>query len=316
LPGGRKLDERIRQLRQLRSGTPPADTEGILRKALADRSNLVVAEAAKTAGALGLSQAIPDLLTAFDRLFEEPVKSDPKCWGKTAIVKALAQMDYSDSPPFVRGSKHVQMEPVMGGREDSAAPLRANCFLALVQCSDLTRFEVLRSLVDALSDPEDPVRIEAVRALNQLGGDESVLLLRLKARIGDREPVIIGHVFDALLNLERDRAVSFVAEYLKSANDELRDEAALALGGSRLISALNVLMETWKNVRQEEFSSVLLRAISSSRLDEAIKFLLELIRTGDGRRSAAAIEALKLHEHSEEIQTLLEQAKRDRVAAS
>jgi hypothetical protein len=316
LPGGRKLEDRIRQLRQLRSGVPVADTEATLRKALADRSNLIVAEAAKAIGALALSQLIPDLLAAFDKLFEEPVKSDPKCWGKTAIVKALAQLDYSDSPPFVRGSRHVQMEPVMGGREDSAAQLRGNCILALVQCSDLTRFEVLRSLVDALNDPEDPVRIEAVRALNQLGGDESVLLLRLKARVGDRSPLTLGHVYDALLNLERDRAVPLVSQYLKSANEELRDEAALALGASRLNSALSALIEAWKGVRHGEFSGVLLRAISSSRLAEAIQFLLELVRSGDDRRSADAIEALKLHEHSEDIQAMLEQAKRDRVAGS
>src|SRR5207244_12523891 len=103
---------------------------------------------------------------------------------------------------------------------------------------DMRPFDMLHPICDAMSDPADPVRIEAVRALNQLGGDEVILLLRLKARLSDRRPLIVGHVFDALLNMERDRAVPFVAEYLKSSDEELRDEAALALGGSRLQSAV------------------------------------------------------------------------------
>lgn len=306
----RKLEDRIDELRQLRTNTFAVDAEAILRKAFADRSNLVIAEAAKTVGELQLSGLTAELLAAFDRLFHEPVKTDPKCWGKTAIVKVLAQLDYSESSPFVRGLRHVQMEPVYGGQEDSAVQLRANSFLALVQCSDLSRFEVLGYLVDAMSDPADPVRIEAVRALNQLGGDEAVLLLRLKARTGDRRPLIIGYVFDALLQMQRDRAVSFVAEYLKSIDEELRDEAALALGGSRVVTAVKALIETWKEVRTEQFSSVLLRAISSSGLPEAIEFLLGLLRSGTAQQSAAAADALKLHADSPHIQALIEQAKR------
>lgn len=267
----KRLEDRIERLRQLRTAQPEPETVSILRKSLTDRSNLVVAEAARTAGELRLVELIPDLIAAFDRLFGDPVKTDPKCWGKTAIVKALAQLDYSESPPFVRGSRHIQMEPVWGGQEDAAPQLRANCFLALVQCSDLTRFEVLRHVVDAMGDAADPVRIEAVRALNQLAGDESVLLLRLKTRLGDRRPLIIGHVFDALLDLEEDRAVPFVTEYLKSGNLELRDEAALALGASRVVAAFNVLVDTWKKVRDREFGSVLLRAIAASRHTESLK---------------------------------------------
>jgi hypothetical protein len=310
--GSRKLEDRIEQLRQLRTHSPVAGADTTIRKALTDRSNLIVAEAAKTASELHLSELIPDLLATFDRLFEEAVKSDPKCWGKTAIVKALAQLDYSESPPFLRGSKHVQMEPVWRGQEDSAVQLRANSFLALVQCTDVTRFEVLRHLVNAMSDPADPVRIEAVRAMHQIGGEECVLLLRLKARVGDRRPLIIGHVFDALLNMERDQAVPFVAEYLRSGDEALRDEAALALGASRLPSGLKELIETWKVTRSEGSSEILLRAISSSRLPEAIEFLLHLLRTGTERQSAGAAEALKLHEASPEILILIDQAKRNR----
>ena len=111
----RKLEDRIEQLRQLRITPIEGDAAAILKKALSDRSNLIVAESARTIGELHLAVLLPDLLSAFDKLFFDPVKNDPKCKGKTAIVKALAQLDYSDSAPFVRGARHIQMEPVWGG---------------------------------------------------------------------------------------------------------------------------------------------------------------------------------------------------------
>jgi hypothetical protein len=101
--GSRKLEDRIEQLRQLRTHSAAAGTDTTLRKALTDRSNLIVAEAAKTASELYLSELIPNLLATFDRLFEA-VKSDPKCWGKTAIVKAPGRLlEARDLPRFSCG---------------------------------------------------------------------------------------------------------------------------------------------------------------------------------------------------------------------
>jgi HEAT repeat protein len=308
-----KLEQRLEQLRQLRSATPNEEVVVALGKALKDRSNLVVAEAAKTIGELRLSQMIPALLETFDRLFEDPVKNDSKCWGKTAIAKALTEFEYAESSPFIRGARHIQMEAVWGGQEDAAPPLRATCLLALVQCDDLRRAEIFRHLVDGLADPADPVRLEAVRAIAQMNGDEASILLRLKARLGDRRPVVTGHVFDALLVLDGEKALDFVAEHLASTSNEVRDEAALSLGGSRLPKSVEVLIGTWRNTSDREFRSVLLRALSSSRQDTAIDFLLDVVRNGVTRDSAAAADALKLHEHSPEISARLEQAMKQRV---
>lgn len=307
-----RLEERLEQLRKLKSATPDEAVTAALRKALGDRSNLIVAEAAKACGELHLSALIPDLLRSLERLFENPVKTDPKCWGKTAIVKALTQLEYPDSAPFVRGSRHVQMEPVWGGQEDAAIHLRAACVWGFVQCTNLRRTGILQHLVDAASDSADPVRLEAVRALEQMGGDEAMLLLRLKARLGDARPVVIGQVFDSLLRLEMERAVGFVAEHLNSSNDEIRIEAALALGGSRLPPAIRVLIETWNAARIGEFRAVLLRALSSSREESALEFLLNLVRQGFDREAAAALDALQLHETSPEIQGRIEAAKTER----
>jgi HEAT repeat protein len=303
-----KLEEKLEELRRLRDTVNDEALDPILRKSLKDRSNLVVAQAAKTAGSRGRAALVPDLLAAFDRLFENPVKTDAKCWGKTAIVKALTQLEHSESAPFLRAARHIQMEPVMGGQEDFATHLRANAALALVACTDANRSEILRCLVEALADPADTVRIESVRALEQMNGDESCLLLRLKAHTGDPRPAVLGQVFDSLLHLEGERAVSFVAGFMLRYDDEVRDEASLALGSSRLPGAVKTLIEAWKQSDKGEFGSVLLRALSASRDDAALDFLLDLVQNGSTRDHASAMDALQLHKDSPEILERVERA--------
>jgi HEAT repeat protein len=310
----KKTEERIAELKRLRSA-PAEDTEPLLKKALQDKSNLVLAEAAKIIGELCRANLLPDLLNAFSRLFDDPVKSDPKCWGKTAIIKALIGLDYGESAPFLRAAGHVQMEPVYGGQEDSAIHLRAHGILALVQCADLTRGEILRRIVDALADPSDTVRIEAIRTLEQMNGEEAAVLLRLKAHAGDKRSAVIGQVFDSLLALEKESASEFVAGFLESADPETRDEAALSLGASRLPVAVQRLIGVWKETRNREFSTVILRALSSSRDEMALSFLLGLVREGLSRDAAAALEALELHADSPEIRARTEQAKGERERA-
>jgi hypothetical protein len=187
----RKVDLEVEQIGRLRDA-PVEEALAGLRKALRDRVNLLPAKAAKIAAERRLAELIPDLLKAYERLFENAAERDPQCWGKTAIAKALVALDHRESEPFVRGMRHVQMEPVWGGEEDTATALRGACVLALPACSDMRREDVLRCLVDALTDGKDPVRADAARALAQMGGDEGALLLRLKARVGDKESQVTG----------------------------------------------------------------------------------------------------------------------------
>jgi len=58
-----------------------------------------------------------------------------------------------------------------------------------------------------MADEAPVVRVEAVRAVAEMDAEEAALVLRLKARLGDREPSVIGQVFDSLLQLERDAAL-------------------------------------------------------------------------------------------------------------
>jgi len=301
----RKVEEEIESLQRLRD-VSPVEAAGPLRKALADRVNLVVAKAAALAAEMRLRDLLPDLLRAFERLFDDPVKRDPQCWAKNAIAQALVGLEYRESAPFVRGSRHIQMEPVWGGEEDTALTLRGACVLALVACNDLPREQVMRHLVDALTGPAHRVRLEAVRALAQMEGEDSALVLRVKARVGDERPEVVGQVFDALLALEREQALPFVEEFLNSGAEEARHEAALSLGSSRLPGSLDRLEQAWIRARDSAFRLAVLRGMSASRHERAIAFLLDLVR--QETHGEAALEALAIHRDFPEIAGRVEDA--------
>src|SRR5580700_9443683 len=137
MPGKRSFEEQLAALDGLRQLSPEACIEP-LRKALAHRNNFVVAKAADLVRQFQLTQLTPELLTAFDRFLlcsdkDNPVKADPQCWAKNAISRTLAAFEHQDAAVFLRGMKHIQLEPVRGGASDSAGTLRATCALALVQ---------------------------------------------------------------------------------------------------------------------------------------------------------------------------------------
>jgi hypothetical protein len=290
---GRNIEAQLEQLSRLREATP-AEAAAALRKALADRVNLVVAKAANLAAGLQLRDLAPDLVRAFERLLEEPVKRDPQCWGKNAVSKALTALDHRESPVFLRGARHIQMEPVWNGQEDTAATLRGICLLALVSCGDLRREQVLRHLVNGLTEESAPVRADSARALAQMEGDECALLLRLKARVGDRDASVTGQVLECILALERKAGLPFVSEFLSPLGGEVAEEAALALGASRMEAAVDVLREVWDRAPGREFRAVLLRALSISRQEKAVAFLEDLVKKGRQQDAEDARAALAL----------------------
>ena len=71
---------------------------------------------------------------AFDRFLVEPLKNDKLCRAKIAIVQALDKIEHGRQKVFERAAGHVQLEPVFGGREDTAAALRGAALFAL--CAD------------------------------------------------------------------------------------------------------------------------------------------------------------------------------------
>jgi hypothetical protein len=301
----RGFDEQMAALEALRGRELDADAVALIKKSLANRSNFLVAKAARLAEDAGLGDLVPDLAAAYDRFFTNGEKTDPQCWAKNALSRALAKLECRDKDVFLRGLRHHQMEPTWGGKSDSAGTLRANCAHALVACNGLDNQELLIILLDPLVDADKSVRVEAVRALAQLG-EMAVAVLRLRALISGEDPEVLGQCFTALLAIERDQAVSFVAGFLE-AGDDPAGEAAFALAEMRNPAALAVLLERQKGITDEWFGGVLLSAIALTRLPEAIDFLLGMIEREE-REAPAAIEALTRVASGEELKARLERA--------
>ncbi|MDX2239271.1 MAG: hypothetical protein NW224_01195 [Leptolyngbyaceae cyanobacterium bins.302] len=105
---------------------------------------------------------IPELVSACDRFLVNAKESDPGCRAKQAISEALYRLQYSDKAPFLKGIRHVQAEPVWGGKVDTAPTLRGTCALGLVRMNYPL---VMVELRDLLADPEPEARIGAARAI-------------------------------------------------------------------------------------------------------------------------------------------------------
>ena len=302
-----RVEQQLEDLRALRALGPTEAVAAVLCKALRDRVNVVVAKAAAISAEFQLKSLAPDLLQAFDRLFEKPIENDRQCWGKNAIARALKDLGHAESAPFLRGLRHVQMEPMWGGEKDTAAALRGTCVLALVQCVDIPRLGTMLHLIDALGDADTGVRRDAVLAVEQMAGHDALYLLRLTARLGDK-PEVAGQAFESLLRLDPGSSMNWVGTFLKSEDEQVAEEAALALGASRLPPALETLKAAWKESKNRALGPILLRAISASRSEEALEFLLSIVDEGRPSEAQDALRALEIHRDSEDIRRRVEEA--------
>jgi hypothetical protein len=301
----RGFDEQMAALDALKGRELDAGAVALIKKSLGNRSNLLVAKAARLAEDNSLTDLMPDLLAAYDRFFTHAEKTDPQCWAKNALSRALSKLECRDKEVFLRGLRHHQMEPTWGGRSDSAGTLRANCAHALIGCDGLLNQDLLVLLLEPLVDQDKAVRVEAVRALAQLG-EAALPVLRLRALIAGEDAEVLGQCFTALLAIERDAAIPFVAGFL-DAGDDPAGEAAFALAETRSPVALAALLKRQKEFADEWFSGVLLSAIALTRLPEAVDFLIGLIEREE-REAARAIEALGRAATSDELRARLERA--------
>ena len=280
---------------------------------LLHKSNHVVAAAAATAERLHVDALAPGLVEAFERLMRDPAKLDQGCKALIAIVQALIQMEEPAARVYRAGARHVQKEGSFGGTVDVAALLRGLCARGLARMGDP---DALLECVTLLADPEIPARTGAVRAIADSGRPEGVLLLRLKALMGDKEAEITGECFTALLSLDPAGSVEFVAKFLNSGDEGLGELAALALGESRLPAAFGILREAWERGGAREHRRTLLVAIALLRSTESLEFLLGLLRTESASIGADVAAALELYSRDEAVLIRLEKIIRERGDSS
>lgn len=297
MSGKQAFEAQLSALDRLREVSEKARIDP-LRKALAHKNNFIAAKAADLTREFRLTDLTPDLLKAFDHFFENPEKTDSQCWAKNAISRALSAFELQEPEVFLRGMRHIQLEPVWGGRSDTAGTLRSTCALALVQCRALTDTDLLTHLTDLLADKDKAVRAEVARAIEQVGSPAAALLLRLRAVLGNDEPEALGACYSGILRLEGVTAIPWVSRFLAS-GDDAAGEAALAIAGTHTAQAFDALRQNLDTALDPWFRSVLLSAIALTRQEAALEFLLDLVRT-ESMDAEPAIEAVVRSMPSEE----------------
>ncbi len=83
------------------------------------------------------------------------------------------------------------------------------------------------------------------QALGYHGSESAGLILRLKARLGDREPEVLSECLCGLLACGPKENLPLVSGYLNLDDIPVREAAILALGRSRLPEAFAVLSAFW-----------------------------------------------------------------------
>jgi HEAT repeat protein len=298
---------------EILSTASPAETVEPLRKALAHKNNFLVAKAAKLAAAHDHSTLIPNLLEAFSRFRSDGTRTDPQCWAKNALAKALCDLEYEEPEIFLAGIRTHQLEATWGGTTDTAGTLRSQSALGLVQCRGLSNGTVLEHILPLFTDKELPVRVNAARAVEacgsaQIGTESASLLLRLRAELGSGEPELLGACYSGVLHLEGPRALDWVAKFLHPlAPDDTSAEAAFAIADTRTEAAFALLHATWKLTRDTDFRGTLLTAIALTRQPAAYEFLLEEMASGSRPAREALESAAPPPEILARLQTIPEQ---------
>jgi len=302
MSGKRGFEDQLAALESLRH-QPAEATLAPLRKALAHRNNYIVGKAADIARELRRTELIPELLAAYDRFFTDPIKTDPQCWAKNALSRALSELECGDPEVFLRGLRHIQLEPIWGGQSDTAGTLRSTCAHALVACRGLPERELLTYLIELFRDREKTVRVEAARAMESVGSQSAALLLRLRATLASDDPEVLAACFSGVLAIEGVSAIPWAEGYL-AAGDEVAAEASLAIAGTHSLEGFAVLQARFQGVRDPWFCPVLLSAMALTRQQAAYDFLFELIRSASGHAEAALQALLRSAPRAEIIEEL------------
>jgi HEAT repeat protein len=303
------LENTLAELAKIRSEPLTSESRALLRKVLAGRSSHAAAKAAEIAGELEVDALTPDLVAAFHRFLVNAEKSDPGCAAKAAIADALYRIGAAETETYLCGIRHMQMEPVWGGRADTATALRGTCALALVR---VHYHDYLTAIAELLADREAPARRMAAQALAFSENPNAIPLLRFKALVGDEEPQVVGECLSALLQIAPDASLEFVARFLDRPEEEIAEAAALALGVSRLEAAFPLLRECWERHFRPTLRRSTLLAIAMLKRDEPIDYLLRHVAESVPMHARDALSALAIYRHDPSWRARVDAALRDR----
>jgi HEAT repeat protein len=146
-----------------------------------------------------------------------------------------------------------------------------------------------------MANPARDVRIAAAVALGAVGTEGAGLVLRLKVRLGDKDPDVLSECLGGLLAVDPRENLPLVAAYLDPGNAVACEAAAMALGRSRLAEALNPLKDCLQRSDSAELRQHLLLAIAILRRPAATDYLMELVASEPEPTAIDALSALRIY---------------------
>lgn len=284
----RRFEERVEAVRQAAQTPDDPDARKELQKALRGKQGYLISVAAR-ALRHGGADLLPLVLEAFDRLLTDPIARDPQCHGKLAIAQVLYDQDHSGHEPFEAGVQHVQLEPVLGGRQDTAAALRGLCLMALMVQMHPRAWVFAGAM---LADPERSARLAALRAIESGGRPDLAEPLLHLAFAVETDPEVAMDCLAGLLRIDPAANLPLARARIAGSDAEQADIATLALGAARPDGALAVLVQALENTFEENRRRACATAIAMLRTDAAWQQLIETILDGELRLAEASIDAL------------------------
>jgi HEAT repeat protein len=310
LLASRRTEDRIRAVHRI-ARMPDPERQTLLLQALQDRASYVATLAAETLGQCADESSAARMTERFLYLMEDGIKRDPGCHVRAHLAFAFGRLEYLPARDALRaGIRAVQVEAVGGVPFDTAAHLRANCALALAQ---IHAPDALRDITLLLFDMSGnalagnrptlcgdavsaAVKMEprkaAAQALARLGDRDALIPLALRLTYPENElPEVLQECMQAVVELEDERALEWLAPYLVHRDRHLAAFAALMVARTRAPEALALLRDAVPHFSGDPLRAVVL-AILTLRTEEAQEALLGL--TDDEREEVrlAVAEAL------------------------
>lgn len=276
-----------------------------LETALASKHARVVAAAAGLIKARTLDGHAGALQQAYARFLADPVKRDPGCRAKLAVLEALDFTETRDEDPFVAATSLVQLEAAWGPPVDTAAPCRARAILALSRLGHAD-VVVLGGLL--LADPEVTVRSAAADALAHSGVRHAAGVLLHKLAVGDEDPLVLLACMSGVLTLAPEVALRRLVPLLTGADTQARELAALCLGQSTRPDAAEALLTAAGECVLAQERGVLLSALGLHRSDRALEALVGFITSGSETDAKAAVRALAPRRFEPSLRARVQQA--------
>lgn len=296
-PRAQRVEALVERLDAVHVDPTTPEAEQLIHEALSHKHWMAVEHAAHIIAQHSLAQYAKELLAVWQHFIAAGMKADPGCRAKESALVALDSLEWFDPEPFLVAIRYVQMEPGYGGSTDTAGGVRQRGLFGLLRQH---HSQAMLYAGELLADPLVEVRIGAAEGLYQYAGHTGSGLLSQRLHLGD-DPRVLLACATALIEHEPDYALTLCERWLKGADAERRETAALALGQSKSDEAGDVLVDWSRTAEHGLDRELTLRALALHRGARTRAYVLELVASANPVEARAAVKALAEHRYDAQL---------------